>query len=232
MITRCWNNEPNNRPTTREISNTVVRGWFGGYYYLKEDTEFYRQYIEAEEYNKTLPEEIRYLRYFPSSHSQKTWHSKPINTNEINSRLSENFEDCRITDTIKSNQELETGLTKEAESLSVKTERQLSLFSQTNNSQRESKLVKLDKVEEKYYTEPMEINDYDWQNLNFTCQQTQDWISIGLKPTDANFCAWLRDTKYFTPEQVLNHGNLEQLNQEFFNWWQEQQQTQIEVSPK
>ena len=71
-----------------------------------------------------------------------------------------------------------------------------------------------------------------WTSNSFTYQQTQEWINIGLQPTDYNFCAWLRDNKNFTPEQVLNEGNLEQLNQEFFTYWQEQQQTNIEQPPK
>ncbi|CAI2164574.1 18995_t:CDS:2 [Funneliformis geosporum] len=41
-----------------------------------------------------------------------------------------------------------------------------------------------------------------------------------------------KDTKQLTPEEVLNHGNLEQLNQEYFQWWQSQQQTQIQIPPK
>jgi hypothetical protein len=49
---------------------------------------------------------------------------------------------------------------------------------------------------------------------------------------DAKFCAWLRDKKQLTVEQVLNHEDLEQLNQEFFTWWWEQQQSQIEQPPK
>ncbi|KLL01725.1 MAG: hypothetical protein MRERC_7c006 [Mycoplasmataceae bacterium RC_NB112A] len=70
-----------------------------------------------------------------------------------------------------------------------------------------------------------------WKEKGFTHQQVQDWINIGLTPMDYNLCAWLRDTKQLTSEQVLNHGNLEKLNQEFFTWWQEQQ-AQVEIPPK
>ena len=100
-------------------------------------------------------------------------------------------------------------------------------------NKQETKLVKLDKVEKKrqeYCLEPMEIdgNEQYWMTLsNFTPQQTQDWLNIGLQPTDFNFATWLRDTKHLTPEQVLNQGNYQALSQEFFTEWQ-----QIEIPPK
>ena len=73
---------------------------------------------------------------------------------------------------------------------------------------------------------------YQWQSHNFTPQQCKEWLDVGMKESDSDFCAWLRDIKNYTPEKVLNHGNQEQLNQEFFNWWQDQQLVQTEQPPK
>jgi len=122
--------------------------------------------------------------------------------------------------------------------------RQLSLSAET---QGEIKSIKVDNEELELQTKPIELDNYNWKNihssftdelvkkwqgLGFISGQVRDWINIGLQPTDHNFCSWLRDTKNLTPEKLLNHYNLEQLNQEFFSWWQEQQQTQIEQPPK
>jgi len=70
-----------------------------------------------------------------------------------------------------------------------------------------------------------------WQKNNFTLEQCQDWINIGLKPTDADFCAWLRDIKGYTPEWVLNYADQEKIKQEYLDWWR-QQQAQIEMPSK
>ena len=82
LIKQCWDSEPNNRPSTREVSR-VVGGWFDERGYLKEDTKFYHQHKEAKAFNETLPEEIKY----PTYHSQEVWHSKPINTQQITQQL-------------------------------------------------------------------------------------------------------------------------------------------------
>jgi len=118
------------------------------------------------------------------------------------------------------------------EELVSKAKKQLSLESQQKTDQ-ESKSIKLD-INTDYnwtnlnlsFTEEL-INH--WQSNNFTYQQTQEWINIGLQPNDYNFASWLRDIKQLSAEEVLNHYNLETLNQEFFAYWQEQQlQTHIE----
>jgi hypothetical protein len=48
----------------------ILKEWFEekkndyeSYLFLKKNTEFYHQYQEAEKYNKTLPDEIRYPTY-------------------------------------------------------------------------------------------------------------------------------------------------------------------------
>jgi serine/threonine protein kinase len=71
LIKRCWEQEPNNRPSTKEISEMVVKN------------DLYHQFQEAEDFNKTLPEEIKY----PTYHSAEVWHSKPINTQQITDLL-------------------------------------------------------------------------------------------------------------------------------------------------
>ncbi|CAG8805334.1 27830_t:CDS:2, partial [Racocetra persica] len=45
---------------------------------------------EAEEYNKTLPDKIKY----PTYQSPETWHSKLINTKEITQLLQQKTEEC------------------------------------------------------------------------------------------------------------------------------------------
>lgn len=88
LIKQCWESEPNNRPTAREVSR-IVEKWFyeySNYLSLKKNTELYYQYEEAEKYNKTLPDEIRYQNY---KQPPKVWHSKPINTKQITQLLRE-----------------------------------------------------------------------------------------------------------------------------------------------
>jgi serine/threonine protein kinase len=90
LIKRCWDNEPDNRPTARKISEIVER-WFEKDILkelkLKKDTEFYRQ---CEEFEKNIEERSWILPYeisFPTYQSLEIWHSKPINTKEITEKL-------------------------------------------------------------------------------------------------------------------------------------------------
>ena len=54
--------------------------------------------------------------------------------------------------------------------------------------------------------------------LNFTYQQTQDWIKIGLQPTDYALASWLQNIKKLTPEATLNTQDFEQLKVEFSHY--------------
>jgi hypothetical protein len=63
----------------------IVGEWFETWGDLKWGTKFRQQYQEAEEYNQTLPDEIKY----PTYHSSEIWHSKPINTEQITKKLTE-----------------------------------------------------------------------------------------------------------------------------------------------
>ena len=65
----------------------MIGKWFWGVNSLKEDTEFYHQYQATKEFNKTLPEEIRYPNY--QSPDGVVWSSKPINTQQITKQLAE-----------------------------------------------------------------------------------------------------------------------------------------------
>lgn len=58
----------------------------------------------------------------------------------------------------------------------------------------------------------------EWQDKGFNYNQTKDWIGIGLKVFDANFCAWLRDIKQVASEWVLNNSDVEDLRKEFQQW--------------
>jgi hypothetical protein len=82
LIQRCWNSEPNNRPTSREISG-IINSWGDNRYssfVLKKDTIFYQQIQEAKKHNEILPKEIRYPNY---QTKETVWHSKSINTKQI-----------------------------------------------------------------------------------------------------------------------------------------------------
>lgn len=54
-----------------------------------------------------------------------------------------------------------------------------------------------------------------WQENNFTCEQTADWINSGMKPQDAQFCAWLRDIRQLDVLTVLNFGDIKALRTDY-----------------
>ncbi|CAG8466262.1 11806_t:CDS:10, partial [Gigaspora margarita] len=54
---------------------------------INHDTEFAKQLKESEEFNKTLPEEIKYPDYKSKMHAGAVYHSKLINTKEITKQL-------------------------------------------------------------------------------------------------------------------------------------------------
>lgn len=51
----------------------------------KEDAEFYQQYLETEEFNKTLPDNIKFPQY--KIRSGASCHSKLLSTKEISKLL-------------------------------------------------------------------------------------------------------------------------------------------------
>lgn len=54
-----------------------------------------------------------------------------------------------------------------------------------------------------------------WIRNGFNYEQTREWINIGMGILDCYFCAWLRDFKRMTPEQVLNYGDVSTLRREW-----------------
>jgi hypothetical protein len=70
-----------------------------------------------------------------------------------------------------------------------------------------------------------------WEQWRFDKGRAKEWVNVGLQPTDYILCAWLRDVKKVNAGWVLNHGDIQTLNQEFSNW-QKQQQSQTEIPPK
>jgi serine/threonine protein kinase len=204
LVKKCWDSNPEARPSSEELSETLTN-WLSEFM-NKKDSEIAKQIQESEEYNQTLPKNIRFPKY--KSHPQAIYTSRlldfknlpePQNSKEINEQFwnskSMKFDVSELHKAIEEINNQEDNLTNINPNLT-----------------------------------PSLI--HSWQSHNFTCHQTQDWLSIGLKPSDYQFASWLRDTKHLTPEEVLNHYNLEELNQEFFAWWQDQQQAQIEVVPK
>lgn len=58
----------------------------------------------------------------------------------------------------------------------------------------------------------------EWKEHGFSFEQTADWITIGLTPTDAYYAAWLRDIKQKDCDWVLNYGDNQALRSEYKNW--------------
>ena len=261
LMKKCWNADPNKRPTAKELVENHMELW------NNRSSEFWKQLREIEPKNSNLFQNTPY-KIKPNTITT----SKLIDTRKITELLSSKMSSLDLSKTVLdyyNYQSTELGFDiemKSTEKDSYRTQ-ELNFDIETSTStqeltkrfrslsmeeanQKETKSVKLKKITEELYSEPMEIDNdssqnwtnihlsftseltQSWTNLNFTCFQTQDWINAGFQPTDYNFCAWLRDNKHLTPEQVLNHENIQTLNQKFFIWWQEQQQTNIEIPPK
>lgn len=78
-----------------------------------------------------------------------------------------------------------------------------------------------------------------WQSHNFTYQQTQEWIRAGFQPTDADFCAWLRDIKsqdlenFAEPQWIKEKVATGELSiNELREAYQQEYQAQIQIPPK
>jgi hypothetical protein len=64
-----------------------------------------------------------------------------------------------------------------------------------------------------------------WEKNNFTYNQTQDWINIGLTPDDCSFAVYLRDVLKCEPEEALNFvSNLEELRNQYQEYLQYQEE--------
>ena len=228
LIKKCWDSELSNRPTSREMSS-IVGGWFDeDGYYLRKDTVLYQQVQKAEEYNQALPKEIRFPKY--EIHKGAVYHSRSINTKQI-VELLENSKQNNISQSINFSitelqKALETMKTNSSNEFSQPIEFNTAELNKVNREEITEESTDWNNIHPNFTNQTLIQN---WQSNNFTYEQTKDWLSIGLEPTEIDLVVWLRDTKHLTAEETLNHYNLEQLKQEFFNY---QLQTKIEVLPK
>jgi hypothetical protein len=79
----------------------------------------------------------------------------------------------------------------------------------------------------------------EWKNHGFTYEECADWVNINPANQQARaikepaYYAWLRDIKKLDSYWVLNEGNIQQLDQEFLRWYQQNQyQARQEVPPR
>lgn len=70
---------------------------------------------------------------------------------------------------------------------------------------------------------------YLWQSLGFSYQQAQEWINVGLDPSEVHFCYWLDKVVGMTAEEVLNCTDIQGLKTQFSSY---QAQAQIIQSSK
>jgi len=236
LINKCWNADPLQRPTTDELYNILYDLYSADiddkmgeiflqryksmeitkknikmskslektYNKIKNRAEFYQQYKEWEEVHDKKRKEIEregkvYLSTICTSRPLDFKNLPKLqNSKEIN-------EQFWVSKSMEINiDELDSCL-KECEKETSDNQKDW----QNINSNFSEELIRF------------------WQSHNFTSQQCREWLNIGLQPTDHRFASWLHNTKNLTPEQVLNHYNLEQLRTEY-----NQFQTQIEQPPK
>ncbi|RHZ36414.1 protein kinase domain-containing protein [endosymbiont GvMRE of Glomus versiforme] len=89
LIKRCWDVDPAQRPTAQEIKRTLQK--WEEEISKKESTEFTQQLQEAEEHNKTLPDEIKYPDTTKKKNPGAVYTSRLLPTGEI-SRLLQKFQ--------------------------------------------------------------------------------------------------------------------------------------------
>ncbi|KLL02034.1 MAG: hypothetical protein MRERC_5c056 [Mycoplasmataceae bacterium RC_NB112A] len=94
------------------------------------------------------------------------------------------------------------------------------------------KNITLEKLQEHHEFSKLKLSDWTdidlsftpelawkWQNLNFSFEDARNWINAGLKTTDSEFCAWLRDEVKLDDIELLLNGkygiNLEDLRKQF-----------------
>ena len=66
----------------------------------------------------------------------------------------------------------------------------------------------------------------EWKNRGFSYNEVKDWISVGIKTTEAEFCSWLSKVKKVDSEWILNHGKVEKLQSEYQQYLLRAQQIQ------
>ncbi|MCE8162856.1 MAG: protein kinase [Candidatus Moeniiplasma glomeromycotorum] len=210
LIKSCWDSNPNKRPRAGELYN-IIDNWTGEIR-DKDNTTFYQQYQEIEAEYNTFSQNTPY-----QIHSNAVLTSKMIDTKQITERLMEysqslelNFGELNLDQYLKEWEE---------ESNQNNWTIIHSSFSPRLTNQEGSQDASPDLIQQ-------------WQEQNFTFEQCRDWINAGLKPTDYNFCAWLRDEVKISPIEFLNDSSSIEDLKEQFNEHQQQLQTQIEQPPK
>jgi hypothetical protein len=58
----------------------------------------------------------------------------------------------------------------------------------------------------------------EWESKGFSYKECKEWIDVGMKTTEADFCAWLRNSKKLTIKQILNYESSEQLRKDYANY--------------
>jgi len=234
LIENCWDADLSVRPTAHQLVD-ILGQWYYDVYEEK-NVEIVRQFKETTILNKKLLSEQK-KNFISRCWPQAIYTSrlldfknlpKPQNSREINKifyKLSEEMEDLRITDPVKLSEELE----KRFGNLQIHNKSQEALIAESE----EIPPIKIPNQTSNWTTLHPNLTEEQtrlWQNSNFTPSQTQDWLSIGLQPTDHQFATYLRDQKHLTPETALNQANYEQLKQEFLVY--QQFQVQQEQPPK
>ena len=54
-------------------------------------------------------------------------------------------------------------------------------------------------------TEFTEELQKDWESRGFSYEECKEWIDAGMKTTEADFCAWLRNSKKLTVKQIYKY---------------------------
>ncbi|RHZ36991.1 Cdc15p [endosymbiont GvMRE of Glomus versiforme] len=163
-----------------------------------------------------------------------------VTANEFSNNL-DNFD-------INRSKTSEFDVMQEDQILANQTKRQLSLDTQINTNQGESKSPRIIIEEQSpYQTEPMKIDDSEQtastgitgelSQLNFLVETSGNWTNIHA-PTnqkqaiqEPEFYAYLRDKLNLTPEQVLNDNSINLVDlKEQFREYQQRQEFQAKFS--
>lgn len=56
---------------------------------------------------------------------------------------------------------------------------------------------------------------YEWMKKGFDREECREWLNVGMKATDAGFCAWLRGGVKTDAQQTLNYGDEESLRKQY-----------------
>jgi len=217
LIGKCWNTYSNKRPSAEELGK-IIDSWIN-YKGVVKDTPFCQQYQAIEQEYNTFSQKPYQI------HPNATLTSKMIDTKQITRKLE--TMDCSKSQQFNflENTKKQTEIEKYSEELAFDFGK-LKLKSKEITSKIKS-LVKKDwKNINNEFTKELKK---EWKLQGFSYLQTQDWINIGLQPTDYNFATWLRNEIKLTPTELLNdNSRLEDLREQF----KEQIQTQIQQPPK